>query len=100
MVFFCKYQEKSLPANFDYEKLDLIMQEYKNKVVVEPKKNKRNKGLIVKSISDNSKKIFFSIMDTIRHYETQGIKLDRKSIKINLVKGWVYKGLTFEYEID
>lgn len=98
--FFCKYQEKSLPANFDYEKLDLLMEEYKNKVVVEPKKNKRNKGLVVKSISDNSEKVFFSIMDTVRHYETQGIKLDRKSINRNLVKGGVYKGLTFEYEID
>ena len=100
MVFFCKYQEKSLPANFDYEKLDLLMEEYKNKVVAEPKKNKRNIGLVVKSISDNSKKIFFSIMDTVRHYEIKGIKLDRKYINRNLVKGGVYKGLTFEYELD
>lgn len=52
MVFFCKYQEKSLPANFDSEKLDLLMEEYKNKVVVEPKK-KQNK-------QRSSCKIYFS----------------------------------------
>lgn len=101
--FFCKYQEKSLPANFDSEKLDLFMEEYKNKVVVEceaTKKNKINKSLVVKSISDNSEKVFFSIMDTVRHYEAQGIKLDRKSSNRNLVNAGVYKGLTFEYKID
>ena len=98
--FFCKYQEKSLAANFDYEKLDLLMEQYKNKVVVEPKINKSNIGLVVKSISDNSNKIFFSIMETVRHYETIGIKLDRISINRNLVKAGVYKGLTFEYVID
>lgn len=102
--FFCKYQEKSLPVNFDYEKLklqlDLLMEEYKNKVVVEPKKedNKKNKGIIVKFISDNTEKVFFSIMDTVRYYETKAIKLDRKSINRSLVKGEVYKGLTFKYK--
>lgn len=78
------------------------MEEYKNKVVVEPSKEeskKKNKGLTVKSISDNSEKVFFSIMDTVRYYETKGIKLDRKSINRSLVKGEVYKGLTFKYII-
>jgi hypothetical protein len=46
----------------------------------------------------NSIKGFFSIMDTVRYYETIGIKLDRKYININIVKGGVYKGFTFEYK--
>ena len=99
MVFFCKYQERSLLANLHYEKLDLLMGQYKNKVV-EPKYNKRNKGLVVKSISDYSDKVFFSIMDTVRHYETRGMKLDRKSISRNFVKCGVYKRLSFQFEID
>jgi hypothetical protein len=37
-------------------------------------------------------------MDTVRYYETIGIKLDRKYININIVKGGVYKGFTFEYK--
>jgi len=62
------------------------------------KKIKKNPGLIVKSISDNEVRVFFSIMDIVRYYETLGIKLDRKSINTNLAKGEVYKGLTFEYK--
>lgn len=41
--FLCRYQEKSLPDNFDYEKRDLLVQEYKNKVVVEPKEKEYKK---------------------------------------------------------
>ncbi len=37
-------------------------------------------------------------MDTIRYYEIQGIKLDRKTINKYLEKGGVYKGFTFQYK--
>lgn len=37
-------------------------------------------------------------MDTVRYYETLGIKLDRKSKNANLAKGGVYKELTFEFK--
>lgn len=97
--FFCKYQEKSLPDNFDYEKVDLLVEEYKNKIVVEPKEEEylKNKAIIVKSISEECEKVFFSIADTIRYCETKGIKLNRKSINKSIIKGEQYKGLNFKH---
>lgn len=96
--FICKYLEKSLPV--DFEKINLLIEEYKKNNIninaLEPT-NKKNKPLVVKSISDNSEKTFFSIMDTVRYYDTQGIKLDRKTINRYLKNGGVYKGLTFKY---
>ena len=36
-------------------------------------------------------------MDTIRYFDTKGIKLDRKMLYIYLKKGGIYKGFTFQY---
>lgn len=85
--FLCKYQENSLPNNFFYENIDLLIEEYKNKVVVEPKEleYKKNKVITVKIISEQCEKIFFSITDTIKYCETLGIKIDRKSIKQSFI---------------
>lgn len=97
--FFCRYQEKSLPDNFDYEKIDLLVQDYKNRVLVEPKEEeyKKNKVITVNSITERCDKIFFSIRDTIKYCETIGIKLDRKSIKTSIIKAEELKGLNFKY---
>jgi len=97
--FFCRYREKSLPDNFDYEKRDLLVQEYKNKVVVQPKQEEYKKNLVitVNSVAERCDKIFFSIRDTIKYCETIGIKLDPKSIKTSIIKDEVLKGLNFKY---
>ena len=58
---------------------------------------KKNIPLIVKSISYSSENTFLSIKDAIMYYETQGIKLNRKTLYINIKKGIVYKGLIFRY---
>lgn len=97
--FFCRYNEKSLPDNFDYEKIDLLVQDYKNKVVVKPKEEeyKKNLAITVKSVSEKCDKIFFSIRDTIKYCETIGIKLDRKSINTSIIKADKVKGLNFKH---
>lgn len=97
--FFCKYQEKSLPKNFDYNKIDLLVEEYKNKVVTYPKQEeyKKNKVITVNNLDEQCEKVFFSIKDTINYCETIGIKLDRKSIKKSIMSGENYKGLIFKY---
>jgi len=82
------------------EKIGLYIEEYKkNRISSETIKqvNKKNKPLIVKSISDYKEESFLSITDTIKYFETQGIKLDRKMLYIYLKKGGVYKGFTFKY---
>jgi hypothetical protein len=89
--FYCKYFEKSLPVDFKY--LDLLIEEYKNNKLniktIEPV-NKKNKPLIVKSIHDNNEQTFFSIMDIIRYFESQGIKLERKTLNKYIKNGGVY----------
>ena len=44
--------------------------------------NNKNKPLIVNSVDGQDKdiKVFDSIMDTVRHFDVKGIKLDRKSL--------------------
>ena len=92
-------QDESLPDNFDYAKIDLLIEEHKSKVVeVEPVKNRTKKGIIVKST--DSVKVFSSIMDGVRYYQTQGIRLERKALYVSLAKGTKYKGLSFEYSAD
>jgi hypothetical protein len=97
--FICKYSEKSLPVDFKY--LDLLIEEYKNNKLnletIEPV-NKKNKPLIVKSEDGNKEHTFFSIMDTIRYFESQGIKLDRKTLSKYIKEGGIYKGYTFQYK--
>lgn len=100
--FFCRYQEKSLathPDNFYSEKIYLLVQDYKNRVFVEPKEEeyKKNKVITVNSITERCENIFFSIRDTIKYCETIGIKLYRKSIKTSIMKAEELKGLNFKY---
>jgi hypothetical protein len=96
--FKCGYLEKSLPV--DFEKVSQLIEEYKKNKIDQniESKNLKNKPIIVRSISDNNEKRFLSIMDMVRYYETQGIKLDRKTLNKYLKKGGVYKGLIFEYD--
>lgn len=98
--FFCKYKEISLPVNFDYEKIDLLVEEYKNKVVVEPKEENYNKSKIisVEDLTNNCEKVFFSFKDTIRYCEARGIKVDRKSIKKSIINNEAHKGLIFKHK--
>lgn len=94
--FYGTFKDESLPTNFDYAKIDLLIEEHKSKVVeIQPVINKKNKGIIVRST--DSVKEFNSIMEGVRHYETLGIKLDRKSINVSIEKGTKHKGLNFEY---
>lgn len=109
--FHCKYLDPSylvnsnghcaLQANHgEQEKIGLLIEEYKkNRLWQETieKVNKKNKPLMVKSISDNKELSFLSITDTIRYFETKGIKLDRKMLYTYLKKGGTYKGFTFQY---
>lgn len=37
-------------------------------------------------------------MDTVRYYQTQGIKLDRESINKSIVSGKTYKVYIFQYK--
>jgi hypothetical protein len=103
--FSCKYLDQHYLVNNERclgekEKIGLYIEEYKkNRISSETIKqvNKKNKPLIVKSISDYNEESFLSITDTIKYFETQGIKLDRKMLYIYLKKGGVYKGFTFKY---
>src|SRR5690606_29515571 len=99
--FYCKYLDESdLVTSEERERIGLLIEEYKKNRVSRAtleKVNKKNKPIIVKSISYNEEHSFLSIMDTIRYFETKGIKLDRKMLNIYLKKGGVYKGFTFGY---
>ena len=109
--FHCKYLDPSyfvnnnghcaLQANLEEkEKIGLLIEEYKKNRLWQKtieKVNNKNKPLMVKSISDNKKLSFLSIMDTIRYFETKGIKLDRKILYTYLKKGGTYKGFSFQY---
>ncbi len=50
------------------------------------------------SEEENKPLTFLSIMDTIRYFETQGIKLDRKTLSTHLNNGTMYKGFIFQYD--
>jgi hypothetical protein len=98
--FYCKYKDSSdLVISEERERIGLLIEEYKKNRVsrVIEKVNKKNKPIIVKSISGSEEHSFLSIMDTIRYFETKGIKLDRKMLNIYLNKGGVYKGFIFQY---
>jgi hypothetical protein len=99
--FFCKYLDKSLPA--DFEKVGLLIKEYKysNKdSVVNKAINKKNKPISVRSCVDSTEiTTFASIMDTVRYFEgSLGIKLDRKTLNNRLTNGKEYKGFYFMYK--
>lgn len=109
--FYCKYLDTSdLVSSAEREIVDLLIKEYnKNKISAATieKVNKKNKPIIVKGATQtpseqggpasNGEYSFLSIMDTIRYFETKGIKLDRKMLNLYLKKGGVYKGFTFQY---
>lgn len=95
--FLCKYQDKCLPA--DFEKISLLIEEYKKNKTdssIKPA-NLKNKSILIISCHDNTERTFLSIMDTIRYYETLGIKLDRKTLYTRLRDGKEYKGFYFKY---
>lgn len=81
--------------------MDLLIEEYKNNKLnintIEPV-NKKNKPLIVKSEDNTNEQTFFSITDTIKYFESQGIKLERKTLNRYINNGGVYKGYTFQYK--
>jgi len=107
--FYCKYSDKSdLVSSAERERVDLLIKEYnKSKISAATieKVNKKNKPIIVKVATEtssdqaasNEEYSFLSIMDTVRYFETRGIKLDRKMLNVYIKKGGVYKGLTFQY---
>ena len=95
--FLCKYSKKFMPVYF--EEVGLIIDEYKKLKVNSNslRVNKKNKRILVKG--ENFEKRFESIMDSIRYFETLGIKLDRKTLNIRLKEGKEYKGyFFFSYE--
>lgn len=77
------------------QELDRLIEENNKKVLELAIKspNKQNKALIVKCLSDNSTKTFDSILETVRYYETQGIKLDRKSNNRSIEYGGFIKNI-------
>lgn len=103
--FYCKYLDSSYFVNSvrsgkEQEDLGLLIEEYKKNIISREaiqQVNKKNKPFIVKSLSDSREQSFLSITDTIRYFETQGVKLDRKMLYIYLKKGGTYKGFTFQY---
>lgn len=100
--FLGKFKERSLPDNFDFEKRDLLVQEYKNKVVVEPKEKQyqKNRAILVENITKKCNNIFYSIGDIIKFCKTIGIDLDRKSIKRSIAKNEEVEGLTFKHMLE
>ena len=100
--FLGKFIERSLPVNFDFEKIDLLVEEYKNKVVVEPKKEEyfKNRAILVENITKKSNKIFYSINDIIKFCKTIDIDLDRKSIKKSIARKEEVEGLTFKHMFE
>ena len=93
--FFCRYKKISLSYNFNYEKRDLLVQEYKKRVVFETKKDreKKNKVIIVNNIFEEAEYLFSLIDDTIKDCETIGIKLKSESLKIKNTPGKKHKTL-------
>jgi hypothetical protein len=99
--FCCKYlYQESLHNTEEQERIGLLIIENKNNKSLTTIKevNRKNKPIIAKSILDESKHSFLSIMDAVRYFEGKGIKLDRKLLNVYLKKGGVYKGYTFQYE--
>jgi hypothetical protein len=94
--FLCKYSDKFIPI--DFEEVGLIIDEYKKSKIDSDslRVNKKNKPILVKG--KNFEKRFESIMDSIKYFETLGVKLDRKTLYICLKKGKEYKGYFFSYE--
>jgi hypothetical protein len=79
--------------------MSLLIEEYKKNKrdsSIKPA-NLKNKSILIISCHDNTERTFLSIMDTIRYYETLGIKLDRKTLYIRLRDGKEYKGFYFKY---
>jgi hypothetical protein len=99
--FYCKYLDQSdLVISDERERIGLLIEEYKKNRISSAtieKVNKKNKPIIVKSISDNKEHSFLSIMDAIRYFDTKGIKLHRNLLYTYLKKGGIYKGFTFQY---
>ena len=99
--FLCKYSDKVLPDNF--EEVGLIIDEYKKLKVdadsdssAREKINRKNKPILVKG--ENFDKEFESITDTIKYFDTLGIKLDRKTLYLRLKDGKKYKASYFTYK--
>jgi len=102
--FLCKYSDKALPNNF--EEVGLIIDEYKKaggilKIVPQSsndslKVNKKNKHILVRG--QNFEKEFESIMVTVKYFDTLNIKLNRKTLKIRLKDGKIYKDYYFAYK--
>lgn len=97
--FLCKYSDKNLPSNF--EEVGLIIDEYKQTLIYSDidltKKNKKNKAVLVKSEDYKYNIKFDSITDTIKHFDSINIKLDRKTLNLRLKDGKLYKGYYFNY---
>ena len=96
--FLCKYSDSTKPDNF--EEVGLIIDEYKKlwkqELVDIPKVNKKNRPVLVKG--PDLKKEFETITDTIKYFESIGIKLDRKYLTIKLKNGEPYKGYYFYFK--
>jgi len=96
--FLCKYSDNTKPDNF--EEVGLIIDEYKklwnHELVIIPKVNKKNKRVLVKG--PDFEKEFETITDTIKYFESIGIKLDRKYLNIKLKSGEPYKGYSFYFK--
>jgi len=108
--FLCKYSDKALPNNFD--NVGLIIDEYKRSKSDSPinslKVNKKNKPVCIRSSVDviqgenlafGEEKVFESITDTIKYFNSLSIKLDRKSLYSHLKDGKPYKGYYFDLRI-
>ena len=96
--FLCKYSDNTKPDNF--EEVGLIIDEYKKfwnqELVIIPEVNKKNKPVLVKG--PGFEKEFETITGTIKYFESIGIKLDRKSLYIELKSGEPYKGYYFYFK--
>jgi hypothetical protein len=96
--FLCKYSDSNLPN--DFEVVGLLIDEYKKLKVNSDSDSlkllKKIKPVLIKGL--NFEKRFESITDSIKYFETLGIKLDRKTLYIRLKDGKKYKGYYFSYE--
>lgn len=102
--FIGKFYEKTLLDSSVSLWLDNLIKEYERNVKELsgidkiPPINKKNKGLVVKSINNDEIKSFDSILNAVRHFDTLGIKLDRKSLNVCIETGKPYKGYIFQYK--
>ena len=95
-----KFVDGNAPIDSPY--LDNLIEEHNNKVAesLEVKPNKKNKAIVATSMVNGSTQEFPTITASIRHFESKGIKIDRKYLSLVMASGKSYKGYLFRLKKD